>query len=107
MEKVTSVLWMQGNPLAGGLHDAPPEAASKGALAPRPLLVHPILNSNRNLCWEADRIRTASCLAVQNFRREKRVRLEDQVCTTCEMRAYAAAVVVELPKGHTDQRVAD
>ena len=64
----------------------------------RPIYIHPILYSNRNLCWEADRIRTSSCLAVQNSRREKRVRLEDQVCTTCEMRAYAAAVVVEPPK---------
>jgi signal transduction histidine kinase len=98
---------MQDHPLVGVLHAARPEVLSKGALYSRPLYVHPILYSNRNLCWEADRIRTASCLAVQNFRREKRVRLEDQVCSTCEMRAYAAAVVVELPKGHTEQRVAE
>lgn len=107
MEKFSSALWMQDNPLVGVLHAARPEVLSKGTLYPRPLYVHPILYSNRNLCWEADRIRTASCLAVQNFRREKRVRLEDQVCSTCEMRAYAAAVVVELPKGHTEQRVAE
>jgi signal transduction histidine kinase len=107
MDKFTSALWMQDNPLVGVLHAARPEVLSKGALYPRPLYVHPILYSNRNLCWEADRIRTASCLAVQNFRREKRVRLEDQVCSTCEMRAYVAAVVVELPKGHTEQRVAE
>ena len=107
MEKFTSALWMQDNPLVGVLHAARPEVLGKGALYPRPLYVHPILYSNRNLCWEADRIRTGSCLAVQNFRREKRVRLEDQVCATCEMRAYAAAVVVELPKGHTEQRVAE
>jgi signal transduction histidine kinase len=107
MDKFTSALWMQDNALVGVLHAARPEVLSKGPLYHRPLYVHPILYSNRNLCWEADRIRTASCLAVQNFRREKRVRLEDQVCSTCEMRAYAAAVVVELPKGHTEQRVAE
>jgi signal transduction histidine kinase len=107
LEKFSSALWMQDHPLVGVLHAARPEVLSKGALHSRPLYVHPILYSNRNLCWEADRIRTASCLAVQNFRREKRVRLEDQVCSTCEMRAYAAAVVVELPKGHTEQRVAE
>jgi signal transduction histidine kinase len=107
LEKFSSALWMQDHPLVGVLHAARPEVLGKGALHSRPLYVHPILYSNRNLCWEADRIRTASCLAVQNFRREKRVRLEDQVCTTCEMRAYAAAVVVELPKGHTEQRVAE
>ena len=107
LEKFSSALWMQDHPLVGVLHAARPEVLSKGALYSRPLYVHPILYSNRNLCWEADRIRTASCLAVQNFRREKRVRLEDQVCSTCEMRAYVAAVVVELPKGHTEQRVAE
>ncbi|HVG90744.1 MAG TPA: ATP-binding protein, partial [Alphaproteobacteria bacterium] len=107
LEKFSTALWMQENPLVGVLHAARPEVLSKGALHSRPLYVHPILYSNRNLCWEADRIRTASCLAVQNFRREKRVRLEDQVCSTCEMRAYAAAVVVELPRGHTEQRVAE
>ena len=107
MDKFTSALWMQDNPLVGVLHAARPEVLNKGPLYPRPLYVHPIVYSNRNLCWEADRIRTTTCLAVQNFRREKRVRLEDQVCSTCEMRAYAAAVVVELPKGHTEQRVAE
>ena len=107
MDRFTGALWMQDNPLVGVLHAARPEVLNKGPLYPRPLYVHPILYSNRNLCWEADRIRTSSCLAVQNFRREKRVRLEDQVCSTCEMRAYAAAVVVELPKGYTEQRVAE
>jgi signal transduction histidine kinase len=107
LEKFSSALWMQDHPLVEVLHAARPEVLSKGALHSRPLYVHPILYSNRNLCWEADRIRTASCLAVQNFRREKRVRLEDQVCSTCEMRAYAAAVVVELPRGHTEQRAAE
>jgi signal transduction histidine kinase len=107
MDKFTSALWMQDNALVAVLHAARPEVLNKGPLYSRPLYIHPILYSNRNLCWEADRIRTSSCLAVQNFRREKRVRLEDQVCSTCEMRAYAAAVVVELPKGHNEQRVAE
>ena len=107
MDKFTSALWMQENPLVAVLHAARPEVLNKGPLYHRPVYIHPILYSNRNLCWEADRIRTSSCLAVQNFRREKRVRLEDQVCSTCEMRAYAAAVVVELPKGSTEQRVAE
>jgi hypothetical protein len=107
MDKFTSALWMQDHPLTGVLHAARPEVLLKSTLHNRPIYVHPILYSNRNLCWEADRIRTSSCLAVQNFRREKRVRLEEQVCSTCEMRAYAAAVVVELPKNHTEQTIAE
>src|ERR1700761_3750142 len=107
MEKFTAALWMSDNPLIAVIQSAKPQVLSKTTLHGRPLYVHPILYSNRNLCWEADRIRTSSCLAVQNSRREKRVRLEDQVCTTCEMRAYAAAVVVELPKNYTDQHITE
>src|SRR5579859_6223252 len=107
MEKFTTALWMSEHPLISVIHTARPQVLGKSAMYSRPLYVHPILYSNRNLCWEADRIRTGSCLAVQNFRRQKRIRLEDQVCSTCEMRAYAAAVVVELPKGHTEQGVAE
>src|SRR5579859_6129322 len=107
MDKFTSALLMQDHPLTAVLQSVRPEVLEKSILHNRPIYVHPILYSNRNLCWEADRIRTSSCLAVQNSQREKRVRLEDKVCTTCEMRAYAAAVVVELPKNYSDQTIAE
>jgi signal transduction histidine kinase len=107
MEKFATALWMSEHPLISVVHTTRPQVLAKSGLHNRPIYVHPILYSNRNLCWEADRIRTGSCLAVQNFRRQKRIRLEDQVCSTCEMRAYAAAVVAELPKGYTDQNVAE
>src|SRR6267154_5566201 len=35
MDKFTSALWMQDNPLVGVLHAARPEVLSKGALYPR------------------------------------------------------------------------
>jgi signal transduction histidine kinase len=107
MEKFSTALWMSEHPLIEVIHTARPRVVGKTILHNRALYIHPILYSNRNLCWEADRIRTGSCLAVQNFRKQKRIRLEDQVCATCEMRAYAAAVVVDLPKGYTDQMVAE
>jgi signal transduction histidine kinase len=107
LEKFTSALWMQEHPLVAALHAARPQVLLKSSLHNRPLYIHPILYSNRSLCWEADRIRTSNCLATQNFQRKKRIRLEDQVCSTCDMRAYAAAVVVELPKNHTRQGVAE
>ncbi len=107
MDKFSTALWMSDHPLIPVLHTARPHVLPKSTLHNRPLYICPILYSNRNLCWEADRVRTGSCLAVQNFWKQKRLRLEDQVCTTCEMRAYAAAVVVELPRNYTDQTVAD
>jgi len=107
LEKFSTALWMSEHPVVGVLNTTRPAVLQKTTLHNQPIYIHPILYSNRNVCWEADRVRTASCLAVQNFRREKRVRLEDQVCSTCEMRAYAAAVVVELPRQTTEQSLAE
>ena len=98
LQNFTTALWMSEHQMVNVLHTARPAVLQKTSLHNKPVYVHPILYSNRNLCWEADRLRTASCLAVQNFRKEKRIRLEDQVCSTCDMRAYAAIVVVEVPK---------
>jgi len=80
---------------------------NKSTLHNRPIYVHPILYSNRNLCWEATAFALPVAWQSRTHAGKKRVRLEDQVCTTCEMRAYAAAVVVELPKNHTEQAVAE
>ena len=107
LDRFTTALWMSDHPLAGVLNTARPAVLTRSSIQPRPIYIHPILYSNRNLCWEADRIRTASCLAVQNFRREKRIRLEDQVCSTCEMRAYSAVVVVELGKHNSESALAE
>ncbi len=98
LDRFSTALWMSDHPLVQVLHTARPAVLNKTSLHSRPIYVHPILYANRNLCWEADRLRTATCLAVQNFQREKRIRLEDQVCSTCEMRAYAAALIVEVPR---------
>jgi PAS domain S-box-containing protein len=107
MEKFSTALWMSDHPLISVIHTARPQVLGKTVLYNRPLYIHPILYSNRNLCWEADRVRTVSCLAVQNCSREKRIRLEDQVCTTCDMRSYAAIVVVELTRNNSEARLAE
>src|SRR5436305_1376956 len=103
LQNFTTALWMSEHQMVNILHTTRPALLSKSSLHNKPIYVHPIFYSNRNVCWEADRLRTASCLAVQNFRKEKRIRLEDQVCTTCEMRSYSAVIVVEVPR-NADQR---
>lgn len=107
LDKFTTALWMSEHPLVSVLHTTRPAVLNKTTLHNKPIYVHPILYSNRNLCWEADRIRTATCLAVQNFHREKKIRIEEQVCSTCEMRAYAAAIIVEVPRQVSAQAVAE
>src|SRR5215471_11964582 len=107
LEKFSTALWMSEHPLVSVIHTTRPAVLNKTALHNKPIYVHPILYSNRNLCWEADRVRTATCLAVQNFHREKKVRIEEQVCSTCEMRAYAAAVIVEVPRQVSSRAIAE
>jgi signal transduction histidine kinase len=107
LERFNGALWMSDHQLVQVLHTARPAILSKTTLHNRPIYVHPILYANRNLCWEADRIRTGACLAVQNFARGRKIRLEEQVCPTCEMRAYAAALIVETPRNAGEHGIAE
>ena len=106
MEKFSTALWKEEHPLASILSSARPAVFTGSVIHGHPVYVHPILHSSRSLCWEADRARATGCLAVQNFRREKRVRREEQVCPTCEMRGYAAVVVVELKRSNSEAGLA-
>jgi hypothetical protein len=103
--RFTTALWVSEHPVIGILTANRPAVLPSTNLHHRPVYLQPILFSNRNLCWEARRSRTGSCLAAENFRREKRVRLEDQVCSSCEMRGYAAVVVVELPRHNSEAKL--
>jgi len=107
LERFVSALWTSEHQLVQVLHTARPAILQKSNLHNRPIYIHPIVYANRNLCWEADRIRTGACLAVQNFRKEKKIRLEEQVCATCEMRAYAAVLVVEVPRNVSQAAIAE
>lgn len=107
LEKFSTALWVSEHQLVTVLHTTRPAVLNKTILHNRPIYVHPILYSNRNLCWEADRIRTGTCLALQNFQREKKIRLEEQVCSTCDMRAYAAALIVEVPRQASQAALAE
>jgi signal transduction histidine kinase len=107
VSKFGTQIWATDNPIAGVLNSALPAAFPKSTIHNRPLYVHPICYSNKSPCWEAERMRSASCLAVQNFLREKRIRLEEQTCSTCDMRGYASVIVVELGKNNSEAELAD
>ncbi len=102
LAKFTTALCAGEHPVISILDAQRPAVLPRTTFHPRPLYLHPILFSQRNPCWEAGRPRKGSCLAVENFRRQKRVRREDQVCSICEMRSYAALVVVELPRQNAE-----
>jgi signal transduction histidine kinase len=95
-QRFITALWQGENPLVGVLRAMQPAVLPKQGSGRRGLYCHPIIFRNRTVCWEAERERRFECLAVANYHAPRRLELQEQVCRTCNMRAYAAAVVVEL-----------
>ena len=77
------------------------------ALGQNPLYCHPVIYRNRNLCWEAERERRLDCLAVENFKRRRRLQLQEQDCAICKLRAYAGVVLVDLHPDTSEKQVAE
>ena len=100
LQKQRTTLFAMENPVVRILHTFKPEIIpSKGKTHEGSMYVHPLVYRSRNACWEAERSGANSCLAVSNFHCKQRLNLPDQVCGTCDMRAYAAVVCVELKAG--------
>jgi signal transduction histidine kinase len=97
LEKLAAGL-PQGHSLAALLEAGGSAALPKTALHPRALYVHPLVYANRTPCWEASR--GSDCLAVQNSSR--RSEYGNQACSVCDMRGYAALVVVELRRHNSE-----
>ena len=89
-------LYAADDPVIRVLHAGGPVVIEGAALGHNPLYCHPVVYRNRNVCWEAERGRRSDCLAVENFKRHRRLELQEQVCGICEMRAYAGVVLVDL-----------
>jgi signal transduction histidine kinase len=100
LQKFHSSLWAGENLLISLWHKGKPAVLSASAGEREPLYCHPLLYRNRNQCWEAERERRQDCLAVQNFRSPQKLALQEQVCASCGMRAYAAMVVVQIGRHH-------
>ena len=101
LDRFRSSLFAAENPVVDVLHSQRPSIVKDSSLHHRSLYCHPILYSNTSPCWEAERERRGECLAVDNAMRRRKMSLESQVCGTCNMRAYAALVAVELPTKET------
>ena len=105
LERFRSSLFAAENRLVDVLHSQRPSIVKDSSLHHRSLYCHPILYSNTTVCWESERERRAECLAVDNAMRRRKMSLESQVCGTCNMRAYAALVAVELPTKYSPDLV--
>ncbi len=105
IEKFRTSIYAADHPIATAFHGFKPAILSRSSFFSKPLFAQPLIFRNASPCWEAERARRTDCLATENERHERRLNLEDQVCKTCEMRSYAALVVVELHKKPTAKEV--
>ena len=98
-------LYAADHPLVNVFHLLKPQIVPKTEPLPRSVYVHPVIYRNSTMCWEAERDNATDCLATENARGDRRLNLDDQVCKTCAMRSYSAAVVVELKKSTTTREL--
>jgi signal transduction histidine kinase len=106
LAQLSTGLWEPEHPIVAILGAKSPAVLPRTSFYSQPVYLHPLLFSHRGRCWEAERALSGNCLAARNFRREARVRLEDQVCSTCGMRGFAAVVVAALPRHTSESRLA-
>lgn len=91
----STAMWQGENPLVRIMLSMQPGMLPKEKNG-KQLYCHPLLFRNQNLCREAERS-NHECLAAHNFHKPGALNLEEQICHACGMRAYASAVVVEVP----------
>jgi len=96
VQRFRSSLFAVETPLVRILHSQQPELVRSRARRASSFYYYPPIYRNRTACWEADRARGRKCIAVENFHSRLRLQLQEQVCGICDMRAYAAVVVVEV-----------
>ena len=95
-DKFRLSLWAD-NPVVRVLHSMEPAVIPNGKNPDKKLYVHPLVYSNKQPCWEAEREHRPDCLAVLNNARARRLHLNEQVCGVCDMRAFTALALVEVP----------
>jgi signal transduction histidine kinase len=99
LQRFHTSLFSLENPLARVLHTLEPELIPGRGKRTADLYYHPLIYRNRTACWEAERSRAGKCVAVENYHSRLKLQLQEQVCSICNMRAYAAMAVVEVKRG--------
>lgn len=105
LKAASSSLWAAENPVIATLHSRTPAMIDSPPFASGPWYCHPVVFRNQNLCWEAGRDRREDCLAVLNDNGRRKIQLQDQVCATCNVRAYAAVVVVDARRANSERQL--
>jgi signal transduction histidine kinase len=100
-------LYAADNPIVRVLCAGHAGVIAGAALGRKPLYCHPLIYGSRNVCREAEHDRSPDCLAAENFHRRRRLQLQEQTCTTCEMRGYAGVVLVDLRSTTNEKQIGE
>ena len=104
-QRFRASLYAMENPFVQILHSMKPQVVNGSRKSGLPVYCYPMLFRNRTSCWEADRARQTGCLAVINESGPAKIQLQEQMCSFCDMRGYAALVAVELPRNYSRQQI--
>ena len=107
LQRFYTSLFSLENPIAHTLHTLEPERTPSRGKRGTELYYHPLIYRNRTACWEAERSRSGKCIAVENFHSRLKLQLQQQVCSVCDMRAYAAVAVVEIKRAGNEADLAE
>jgi signal transduction histidine kinase len=102
LERFRGSLYATDAPLIELLNSQQPAVLEDLAPGLKKLYCHPAIFRGRTACREAERDRRSDCLALANEAGKRFLRLDDQVCSTCRMRGYAAIVCVELSPNNSN-----
>ncbi len=107
LRAATTWLWAGDNPVVGALHRMRPELLPSVPFARGSWYGCPLLYRSQHRCWEADRDHGPNCLATQNFHQPRRLQLQHQVCSACEMRGFAGMVLAQAPRSVQQRHLRD
>ncbi len=107
LDKFRTTLYAVENPLVRVLHGQEPELVPGRNKREPSYHYHPLVYRNKTACWEAERGGRGGCVAVENFHSRLKLQLQDQVCRTCDMTAYAGMVVTEVRRSATSADIAE
>lgn len=105
LQRFTASLYAMEHPVVQTIHAQQPRVIPPARKNGPALFCYPMVFRKATVCGEAERIGSPDCLAVANHHCTRKLQLNEQVCGACDMRAYAAAVVVELPRKNSQESV--
>ncbi len=107
VQRFHSSLFAMETMAARALHNLEPAYVRGRSKRSADFYYYPLIYRNRTACWEAERVRGGKCVAVENFHSRLKLQLQQQICSVCEMRSYAAIAVVEVKRGASDADIAE